>query len=138
MANRYNGLRIPKEELERLYNAGKTQFEIGEVYGVNQQAVQKWFKKLGIKARTAKRRNQNGDKNDSWKGDKASYSAFHYRVQAKRGKPSLCAMCETKKAKRFEWANMTGDYADVYDYVRLCKSCHSRFDDIHSNLTKNS
>lgn len=64
----------------------------------------------------------------SWKGDKASYSAFHYRVEAERGKPSKCEECGTKTAKKFEWANLTGKYEDVNDYKRLCNSCHRKLD----------
>jgi len=49
-------------------------------------------------------------------------------------KVRFCSMCETTKAKRFEWANVTGDYSNVYDYIRLCKSCHNRFDNVIINI----
>lgn len=29
---------------------------------------------------------------------------------------------------QFHWANLTGDYADVNDYARMCVPCHRRFD----------
>jgi len=45
-------------------------------------------------------------------------------------------MCETKNAKRYEWANMTRKYEDVYDYIRVCKSCHNKLDNIIINITK--
>jgi hypothetical protein len=134
MANKYTGLRIPREELTRLYDGGKTQAEIAAIYHVGQQAVQKWFKKLGIKSRVAKKRNQAGENNDNWRGDKATYAAFHYRVKAKRGQPNWCAMCERTNQTGYEWANMTGRYEDAIDYVRLCRSCHKRFDNISKNF----
>jgi len=27
-----------------------------------------------------------------------------------------------------EWANIMNDYRNVYNYIRLCSSCHKRFD----------
>ncbi len=77
---------------------------------------------------------QSGENNPSWKGDGAGYDAFHKRVVKARGKPRVCAACDTKTAKRYEWANLTGNYADVHDYVRLCKSCHNRIDGVIDNL----
>lgn len=77
--------------------------------------------------RSTAKRDQTGDKNDSWRGDSAEYKALHLRVQNARGKPSLCSRCGTTKG-RFEWANLTGDYADVDDYERMCVRCHREFD----------
>ena len=68
------------------------------------------------------------------KGDSAKYAALHLRVSVARGKPSLCMRCGTTEAARFEWANLTGDYANVEDYVRLCGSCHRRMDGAVHNL----
>ena len=69
-----------------------------------------------------------GDKNPSWKGDNALYSAFHERVRAQRGTPQYCEVCKTIKAKRFEWANLTGTYCDINDYKRMCPKCHKQYD----------
>ena len=57
----------------------------------------------------------------------AGYQALHLRVESTRGKPKKCAFCQ-RTSGRFEWANMTGDYADVWDYIRLCVSCHRAYD----------
>jgi len=70
-----------------------------------------------------------------WKGDTASYSAFHKRLYKARGRPSLCEDCGSTTAKRFEWANMSGNYHDLNDYKRLCTSCH-RYHDGHSRGPK--
>ena len=77
--------------------------------------------------RTAAKRDQRGAKNDLWKGDQAGYQALHLRVASQRGKPSLCAACG-KTEGRFEWANLTGRYTDINDYIRLCVACHRRMD----------
>ena len=138
MANKYTAHPIPsKQYLESLYfNENMTQEEVGKELGVTQKVVFGWFKKLGIKSRVAKKRNQWRENNSSWKHNQATYAAYHYRVEAKRGKPSLCEVCETTKAKRFEWANINGKYEDTKDYVRMCKSCHARFDGNIYNIRK--
>lgn len=67
--------------------------------------------------------------NHKWKGENASYSAKHYWVNRKLGKPRECSSCGTKKAKKYEWANLSGEYKrDLADYIRLCVSCHRRMD----------
>lgn len=68
-----------------------------------------------------------GSEHHMWKGDKASYSAFHYRVVAQRGKPQKCEECSDTKGDMC-WANVTGKYEDPNDYIRLCRSCHQRKD----------
>jgi hypothetical protein len=80
------------------------------------------------------KRNQLGENNSSWKGNEASYTALHLRVQAARGKPSECSLCDATSG-RFEWANLTGDYANINDYARMCVICHRRFDLDRRNKT---
>lgn len=130
MSNQYTFTPLPdKIKLQYLYHTqGLTQSEIGDELNVSQKMVFGWFKKLGIKSRVAKKRNQEGSNNDSWKGDEAGYSALHYRVIKERGQPSFCEYCKTSEAKRYEWANLTGKFEDVNDYIRLCCSCHKRLD----------
>ena len=137
MANKYTALPIPpKKDLESLYFGDfKTQSEIGEVYGTSQKVVYTWFKKLGIKSRIPFKRNQKGANNHSWKGDNATYAAFHYRVEVARGKPHFCEACGTMEVKRYEWCNLTGKYGDVMDYARMCVSCHRKYDKKRRELT---
>lgn len=75
-----------------------------------------------------------GPANHMWRGDDAKYAALHLRVAAKRGTPDRCEHCGSTTAKRYEWANLTGRYEDVSDYVRLCVSCHRCMDGTVSNL----
>lgn len=122
-------------EVDRLYTSGMTQLEVGASLGVSQKVVYNLMRRHGISTRARVKRDQRGEKNASWKGDSAGYSALHLRVAARRGKPSLCEHCGTTEAKRFEWANLTGNYADVNDYARLCGSCHRRMDGTIRNIT---
>jgi hypothetical protein len=58
-----------------------------------------------------------------------AYNTGHVRVTRLRGRPSRCEHCgTTDPSKRYEWANLTGNYADPRDYRRLCVPCHRRYD----------
>ena len=116
----------------KLYETGMTQVEVARELGTTQKVIWGLFNRNGYKCRVAKKRNQTGDKNDSWKGNDAGYKALHYRVSVLRGKPSLCVMCESEV--KCQWANVSGEFENPYDYIRLCASCHSRFDKKVDNL----
>ena len=116
-----------------MYHSGMTQNEIAVHYKTSQKVVWRWMRDLKIKQRIPKKRNQNGENNDSWKGDKASYAALHIRVQKIRGNPKKCEDCETKTAKRYEWASISKKYHDINDYKRLCKKCHLKLDTYRSS-----
>lgn len=69
----------------------------------------------------------------------SEYRRVHYQVERERGKPKRCEHCKVSgKNIRFEWANLSGNYDDPYDYIRLCKPCHSKMDAIgtHNNHAK--
>lgn len=138
MANKYTAYPVPpKEDLECLYfEKQMTQVEIADHYGKTQKMVFSWFKKHKIKSRIARKRNQIGESNHSWKGNKATYAAFHYRVEAVRGKPHYCSACGTLNATRYEWANLTGKYEDLNDYARMCIKCHRAYDKKRPNSSK--
>ena len=64
-----------------------------------------------------------------WVGDKVSYPALHTWIRNKLGTPNYCTKCDGKKAKRFDWANISREYKrDVNDFIRLCRSCHKKYD----------
>jgi len=112
-----------------LYEAGKTQHEIAAELGTSQKVIWRLMKNHDITARIAAKRDQAGEHNHMWLGDEAKYQALHLRVEAARGKPQQCDRCGTNDpALRYEWANLTGDYADIDDYQRMCVSCHRRYD----------
>jgi hypothetical protein len=140
MGNKYFYTPLPPlDDLESLYFGDfKTQKEIGDFYGVTQKVVFSWFKKYGIKSRIPYKRSQEKENNSSWKGNNATYAAYHYRVESQRGKPHFCEACGTMGAKRFEWCNLTGRYEDVMDYARMCISCHRKYDNKRRELTGKS
>ena len=70
-----------------------------------------------------------GEKHHKWVGDKVKYTSVHHWIQRWKGVPSLCEMCGTIKAKRFEWANIDHTYKRVLeDYIRMCTKCHRHYD----------
>lgn len=141
MANKYTAFPVPpKTQLEHLYNDRfMTHKEIGEHYGTTAKVVKSWFDKLGIISRVAYKRNQTGENNASWKGGDACYSALHARVQKHRGKANYCSVCGAVNSELiYEWANLTGNYSDIFDYEMMCKSCHSKYDNIIENIVGNN
>ena len=64
-----------------------------------------------------------------WKGDKVGYFALHNWIKRNLGSPKECKKCGSKSAKRYEWANISRKYKRAFsDWVRLCKSCHEKYD----------
>lgn len=117
-----------------LYTSGSSQIEVAAACGISQRVVWRIMVRYEIPRRRAIKRDQRGPRNSSWKGDDAGYSALHLRVATERGTPSLCEHCGTTNSKRFEWANLTGNYTDVFDYGRLCSSCHHKMDGTIKNI----
>ena len=125
---------IDIERLRVLYIGGKTQDEIARVFGVSQKSIFKAMRRHGIKTRPATKRNQWGENNHMWKGDDASKYAFHRRLYSRYGKPRICGVCGAIKAKHYDYANLTGKYEDIEDYLPMCRSCHWKFDSKHLNF----
>lgn len=136
--------KIDDERMRELYESGMTQAEVAKELGVSSKVIVNHMRKRGIKARVAAKRNQLGEINHMWKGDEASYKAFHVRLKHRKGRAADygCSVCGTKDPdKRYEWANMTGDYTDINDYQPMCVTCHRRYDQKRrkeSNGTKTS
>lgn len=68
-----------------------------------------------------------------WKGDAAGLDAQHKRVSAVRGTPAQCEHCgTTDPGQYYHWAfNNTGDRFSIWDYIRLCVTCHRKYDDAY-------
>lgn len=74
-------------------------------------------------------RGQMGDAHPLWTGDDASYAAQHARVHAARGTASECSRCgRSDDGVRYDWANLTGDYNDIWDFAPMCRPCHGAYD----------
>jgi hypothetical protein len=53
-----------------------------------------------------------------------------------RGKPTECTECgKTGGSTRgYHWASLSRNYGDVFDYIRLCISCHRKMDNAIFNI----
>jgi len=136
MANMYTVIPGPPiNDLENLYLKNKmSQNEIGQLYGVSQKVVWRWIKKNGLKKKAVKR-NQNVENNNNWKFSKIGKPALHYRVRRKFGNKKECEICDKNDPKSlYDWANISGLYLDVFDFMRLCRLCHRSFDHNRDNI----
>ncbi len=70
-----------------------------------------------------------GASNPNWKSSGISYVGIHAWVVRRQGRPMECSECGTTEYHRYEWANISREYKrDLNDWVRLCVSCHRRYD----------
>lgn len=70
-----------------------------------------------------------------WKGNQVGYTGLHDWVRKVLGDPQKCEHCGTTTAKKFEWSNKNHIYnrRNINDWVRLCASCHKRYE-LKNNL----
>ncbi len=123
--------KLDMEKVRSMYDAGYTQAEIADFMGTTQKVVWRFMRNHGIQARIAAKRDQRGEKNSSWKGEKALYGSFHQRVKDNRGRARDygCCVCGTKAQNQFyDWANLTGNYNNIMDYAPMCRTCHRKYD----------
>lgn len=72
------------------------------------------------------------EKHPLWKGDNVGYTGLHQWVRRKLGTPSRCEFCFTEEKRRYQWANISRKYKrDLNDWIRLCPSCHKKWDIEH-------
>lgn len=65
-------------------------------------------------------------------GANSEYRMLHIWVEKQLGKPQKCEKCLTEDYKRFDWANISGEYRkEISDWKRLCRPCHSKMDWTH-------
>jgi hypothetical protein len=118
------------EELRRDYvERNMTEAEIAASWGVTRKRVATAMRKYGIRHRKQVPRDQTGERHPHWKGKAIGYKGAHERVARVRGRPQRCEFCgTTDPGFRYDWANLTRQYHDPNDYIRLCRPCHGRFD----------
>lgn len=124
------------DAVSRMYAQNMTQHEIAAALGTTQKVIFNVMRRHGLKARVAAKRDQWGEKNAKWKGDDATKYAFHRRLYARYGKPSMCGKCGTDAAGHYDYANLTGKYEDIDDYMPMCRSCHWKFDNKIANIKR--
>lgn len=65
-----------------------------------------------------------GENHFAWK-DNPGYGSLHDWVRSRLGLPSVCIKDNSHKAKRYVWANKSGNYKrDLSDWWSLCNSCN--------------
>lgn len=126
---------INSTEAIRLYKSGHSQEEVAKALGTSQKVIFNTLRRARIKARPAIKREQFGNRNHAWKGDRASRYAFHRRLYTRYGKPFKCSVCRTTQAKHYDYASLNGRYEDLTDYAPMCRSCHSKYDKKILNIT---
>lgn len=86
---------------------------------------------------TLKEKFKDETKHPRYKGENAGYVSKHRRAVKHFGKPCFCEGCGTEEDRRYEWANISGEYKDNReDWLRLCVPCHRKFDDIGNKVWK--
>jgi hypothetical protein len=118
---------IKKDDLNNLYYKNKmSQKDMAGFYGVSLRCIQYQLSKHNIKSKTKGRRNQRGLNHNLWRTN-PSYRTIHKRVELYRGKPNYCDECKTTDYnKKYDWANISGNYLNVDDFRRLCVKCHKK------------
>lgn len=81
---------------------------------------------LGLKTNHA---DFNDELSPNWKGNAAGRVTLHQWVAKHKGRPKKCEHCGRNDLKYYDWANIDHTYRRVLsDYIRLCRSCHRRYD----------
>lgn len=115
------------ERVRELYAGGMSMIEVASATGTSTKVLHRLMPRAGIARRPAIKREQRGPANSNWTGIEAGYNTMHRRVEALRGKPQRCELCDQAEGI-FDWANVSGRYSDSDDYARLCRSCHIAYD----------
>ncbi len=117
--------------MKRLYISGLSMKAVGEQLGLSSQAVCNRLHALGVPTRKCGTTGHHwAAEHHNWKGDSASYNAFHSRLNRMLGKSQCCGVCGSQDDPKtiYEWANLTGRYYDLLDYKRMCRKCHRAYD----------
>lgn len=64
-----------------------------------------------------------------FKRNSPEYSAVHHWIKKEYGKAYRCDNACDNKTKRYEWANLSGEYLrELSDWKMLCVPCHRAMD----------
>ena len=103
--------------------------------GINKGRFKKGMKPNPNTIKASKERSE--EKNPSWVGDSIGIKGVHQWVNKWNGKPKICEVCGTIKAKKYEWANVDHTYKRILeDYIRMCTSCHRKYDIKNNNYKR--
>lgn len=69
------------------------------------------------------------ERNPAWRGTEVGYRAGHLRVRRERGAATECTIPDCASGSRtFQWASLTGNWADSSDYRAMCVFHHRAYD----------
>lgn len=122
--------KLDPAEVWKLYESGLGQWSIAKRLGVGIGTINKLMRNCRMPLRPVKVRQPRGYAHPLFKGDAGSYQAGHQRLTRLKGQPQNCVKCGSKSdpKTRYHWANLTGEYLNPGDYVRLCTKCHAKLD----------
>jgi len=70
-----------------------------------------------------------GENHPRWAAEDGGYHAKHERIKAIRGSADHCSRCgRSDDGVVYQWANLTGDYNDIWDFAPMCPACHGAYD----------
>lgn len=125
-------LRDSKGKAVRVYDLQKVKCVCGKVFEASTKRIELGRGKYcSKKCMYENRPVPSGIIHHNWKGEDVGYSAIHSWVKRKLGKPSKCNECGfiSSNPNKIHWANISHQYKrDVNDWIRLCASCHKKYD----------
>lgn len=69
--------------------------------------------------------------NPNYEPAKTTYMQIHKWVYKQAGRADHCQENEEHISKRYEWANLSGNYRrEMSDWKQLCKECHTKYDNV--------
>lgn len=128
-ADHERSFKLSFREAKKLYELGYSHKEVGRILKASKYVVWQTFKKNGYKSRDSKTAARWGENHRLWKKRGASLPSLHQRINRRFGRPKECWVCGTTDPNRtYDWANLSGNYEDITDYKRMCRSCHCKYD----------
>lgn len=109
------------EAIRSGYAAGRSTYQLAADLGRSGSWVRAVMRQEGI----ARRR---PGEQPGRRASVVGYDAQHWRVEQLYGTPKECWICGTTEDRRYEWANLTGNYNDPDDFSRMCVPCHRTYD----------
>lgn len=129
---------VSEETRIKLSEATKLAWKEGRKLGHTKETkekIKRIMKERGIEP--TQKYLEKGDKHFCWKGTEAGYGAKHTWIAKIKGKPNYCEHCKSTDKTRYEWANIDHKYSrNVEDYIRLCRTCHSKYDNESLSMQK--
>lgn len=77
-----------------------------------------------------------GKENHLWKGEDVGYMGIHNWLYTNYGQPDCCEFCNKTDEKKYNWAKKIDCKYERKreNYIRLCRKCHHKYDDISYKL----